>query len=179
MEEFLQNISALRKDREAAAAMAMERAAHFQQLLQCALSTNPEIAVKSCWILEIVLLQHPECIHANRDRLFKIFNTLQQGSGIRPLAKIIAHWTEDVFTTQTNRYPGLSAQETDSLTEVTFNWLLSDHPVAVKVFSMESLYHLGKKNTWVHEELRVHLQRNYPDSKPAYRARARKILEAL
>jgi len=69
--------------------------------------------------------------------------------------------------------------ELEKLTEVNFDWLITNDKVATKAYAMESLHLLGKAFKWVHPELKVILNRGIPDHTMAYTARARHILNKI
>ena len=60
-----------------------------------------------------------------------------------------------------------------------FDWMISDQKVAVKAYSMETLYIFGKENPWVHKELQLILEQEISNGSPAYKARGKKILNWL
>lgn len=179
IEELLKKTSALRKDREAIANILDGNPALYPELLQCTLHPDQKVAVKACWILEIVILDKPELLYTRREDLFKAFHKAKDGSAIRPLAKIIAFWSEQTISKANKNLPALMEADTRVLIDYCFSWLLNDLPVAVKVFCMEALFHLGKKEPWVHQELMAVLEKEYDSSQPAFRARSRMILKRM
>ncbi|WP_224491016.1 hypothetical protein [Robertkochia flava] len=179
IQHLLDKTSALRADRDRTAQYIGSNAERYAALLQCALAKDPEISKKACWVLETVILNTPELLRTDREELFRVFQETTDASAIRPLAKIIAFWSESFLSKGTESTPTITKDEADILVSLCFNWLLADHPVAIKVFSMEALLHLGREQTWVHRELKDQLVRMYPVSSPAFRARARKILGIL
>jgi len=60
-----------------------------------------------------------------------------------------------------------------------FDWLIGEHKVAAKAYSMTSLLLLGHRFEWIHPELKMVLQQNYSSGSAAYKARARITLSKL
>ncbi|THD67478.1 hypothetical protein E7Z59_07395 [Robertkochia marina] len=177
--KLLEKTSALRNDREAAADFVLQNPKYYPSLLHCAMSNDPTISKKACWVLEIVILSEPQLLDSHRRLFFNLIKHIKDGSARRPLAKIIAHWSEETISNETPGFPTLNREEIKKLTAITFNWMLNELPVAVKVFSMEALFHLGKKEAWVHEELLAYIQKNYENAQPAFKARARHLMQKL
>lgn len=169
----------MRQDRELAARAIGDDPLHYARLLECAHSKDPGLRKKACWVLEIILLQHPYLLHRQKKLFFSLLGKLTQGSAIRPMAKIIATWCTERFGTQPTAYPTLSVSERSKLAEHCFSWLLDDLPTAVKVYSMEALFQLGKDIAWIHPDLKAHLLKTFPKASPGYQARAKKLLGKL
>jgi hypothetical protein len=179
IQDLLKKTSARRDARETAARAITNSPEGCITLMEAIIRGNTEIRVKGCWVLEIVLLEHPELLGAHRTRFFELISTLTTGSAIRPTAKVVATWCDAVFSGKHTAYPAFAPEEPDLLARHCFTWLLDDHPVAVKVYSMEALYHLGKEIGWIHPELRAYLTMHFPEGSPAFQARAKRLLKKL
>lgn len=179
IEKLLEKTTALRRDREAAASYIGSNPEKYRDLLRCAQDRDPNTRIKTCWILEIVVLKDPFLLDTDREAFFEVLEHINEGSSIRPVSKIIAYWCKAEITLQNNTYPNLSSEDMQKLTDRCFSWLLADLPVAVKAFSMEALLHLGKSEPWVHPELKAYLQREFPNGSPGFKSRAKKVLSAI
>lgn len=177
--KLLKKTSALRNDREAAADFVLQNPEYYPELLEHALNSDPAISKKACWVLELVIFAEPRLLDAHRSIFFSILKQIKDGSAIRPLAKIIAYWSKETISKRTPGIPDLNREEAEQLTTIAFTWMLNDLPVAVKVFSMEALFHLGKKQAWVHKELLAYIEKNYQAAQPAFKARARHLVKKL
>ncbi len=105
---------------------------------------------------------------------------LTSESCIRPMAHTCQMLMETYFKKKDASFMAAMDQETlEALVEVCFDWLLEDHKVATKVFSMTSLYHLGKRFQWIHPELKSVLQKSIASGTAGYKNRARKLLDKL
>ena len=67
----------------------------------------------------------------------------------------------------------------NAISEAAFDWLIGNHKVAAKAYSMTTLLLLGHKITWIHPELKLVLTQNYAVGSAAYKARARMTLDEL
>jgi hypothetical protein len=83
----------------------------------------------------------------------------------------------------TSHFKETEIQLTDShiqkITETCFDWLINDTKVASKCYSIRTLYLLGKHSGWIHSELKVILEKDYPGHSAAYKAVAREILKKI
>ena len=69
-------------------------------------------------------------------------------------------------------------QETQIL-EACLDWLIGDEKVATKATSIKTLFVLGKKYDWVHNELKTIIQQGYSENSAAYKAVTRNILKKI
>ena len=114
-----------------------------------------------------------------RDFVHGIKN-LTSESCIRPMAHSTQMLMERYFIKKDPNYiKALDKDLLDILVEVCFDWLLEDHKVATKVFSMTSLYHLGARFSWIHPELKSILQKTITQGTAGYQNRAAKLLDKL
>ena len=67
----------------------------------------------------------------------------------------------------------------EAIATACFDWLISEQKVAPQAYAMTSLYYLGQRFPWIHEELKQVLEQNYADGSAGYQARARKVLQKL
>ena len=102
----------------------------------------------------------------------KILNDHQAN---RPFSKIVFWLVQACY----KRSILLSRQEKEALTEVCFDWLITNQKVACEVFAMQSLLLLGKEFNWIHPELKIILEQNIPNKSVGYKSRALKILTKL
>jgi len=63
--------------------------------------------------------------------------------------------------------------------ELSFHWLISKEETAVKVFSMKNLYDLRNEEPWISGELKVIIEKEFPNSSQGFKPRATKILRKL
>lgn len=70
----------------------------------------------------------------------------------------------------------LTKKHKEKITEVCFDWMISEEKVTVKAYSMNSLYFLGTEFDWIHPELKTIIERDYSSQSAGFKARSRHIL---
>ena len=105
--------------------------------------------------------------------------SVKEESAIRPVAKVCEILLKYHFSKKKGKHPIFTREQLEKCTETCFDWLLGDHKVAAKVFSMSCLYYTGLEIPWVHGELEVILQQHYKGGSAAYQARARDVLKRV
>jgi threonine synthase len=114
------------------------------------------------------------------DTFTRSLSSLNLQSSIRPASKICSLLVENHYSNKTAlSKKALTKQHLNTIAEAAFDWLIGDHKVAPKAYSMTTLLLLGKDITWIHPELQVILKQNYVNGSAAYKARARMTLKAL
>ena len=61
----------------------------------------------------------------------------------------------------------------------SFDQLIADRPVAIKVFAMQTVFHFQDREPWIRDALRNLLLENMNKESAGYRARAKKILAEI
>lgn len=179
IQDLLKKTSARREEREFAAKIIENNREGCATLIKAILQGDREMQIKGCWVLEMVWLNNPALLKLHHKDLIKLIGSLTHSSAIRPVAKILAFWCEAVYSGKYTDYPPLDTSEPERMAKHCFTWLLDDHPVAVKVYSMEALFHLGKEISWIHPELKAYLLKHYPNQSPGFQARAKRLLKKL
>ncbi len=152
----------------------------IKDLLKIIALIDDNISCKAAWVLEFIIKSHPEIIIPYLDLFIKTIPLVYKDSAVRPLAKICEcittiHYHQKKILFKTS----LTKKHRSLITESCFDWLISNQKVAVKAYSMTSLYLLGTEFEWIHPELKVILENNYNTGSAAYKARARIILKKI
>ncbi|MFB0938529.1 MAG: hypothetical protein QMB29_06310 [Urechidicola sp.] len=119
-------------------------------------------------------------IYSHLDYFTDHISTVKHDSIVRPMAKIceiIALTYNSKNSSEIKKH--LTNAHIEKMISTGFDWLISDQKVAVKVYTMETLYIFGKKNKWIHKELQLILEQEISHGSPAYKARGKKILNWL
>ena len=139
---------------------------------------------KAAWILEIMLDIDLSWINDHLDIFTKGISSLKHESAIRPSAKI-CQWIARVYVKEedlvlTNELKKVHIQR---MIETCFDWLIGEHKVATKVYTMGTLFYLGQLEgenyKWIHNELHLIISNNLHSESPAYLAQGKKILRLL
>ena len=179
--EQLQAIkNAKRIERETAALFVLKNKEHFKDLLKITFNTKSKNSVKAAWILELVCKEKINWLAPYLSYFSANINSITNESSLRPLAKICVFLANSYYSNQDSEIKKLVTKEhINSFIENGFQWLIQNHKVATKVYSMEFLYLFGKEIDWVYTELNYILQQNIMLESAAYKARGRKILKNI
>ena len=149
-------------------------------LLEIAFDFNNPISSKACWVLEFTAKENLPFIFPYLDLFTKEIGNVHLDSSVRPMAKICEHLIKSYFDkAKTKTKEVLNEEHLQKITAACFDWLIGEHKVAPKAYSMTCLLLLGRKYAWVHPELKMILEQNYTTGSAAYKARARLTLAKL
>ena len=176
----LDYINATRRKRTEMANMVLENKDLLEPLLEIVFDVDNPISSKACWVLEYVAKENLDHILPFIDIFTHKIGSLKLDSSVRPMAKICKFLTKAYFSKSKNKTKEiLTPNHLDLIATSCFDWLIGEHKVAAKAYSMTSLLLLGRKFEWIHPELKMVLQQNYSSGSAAYKARARMILSKL
>jgi hypothetical protein len=171
---------ARRVNRLRVANLVIENKELFPFLLEIVNDVENKTSIKAAWVLEFVCHKKLEWLAEYIDLFCAHLNKLHFGSAIRPIAKICellakAYTSKEAFYIKEK----LTKRHIDLIVEASFDWLISHHKVAIKVYSMETLLIFGKNYDWVYEELAHIITKNIYKESGAYKSRGKKVLLRL
>ena len=166
----LNSLSALRKNRWRVANLVLENKNNFKPLLEIVFDVDNKDSIKAAWVMEFVCHQKLEWLYDSLDYFTNNCKNVHFGSAVRPMAKICQML---VVTNDKTPVLNLTNKHKELITEIAFDWLISKHKVAVKAYSMLTLYILGKKIDWVHPELKLIITQNSSAESAAYKSRGK------
>ncbi len=141
----------------------------------CFETKNPD-HYKACWAMELIAYEKLDCFEKYLPLICEKAKTLSHESAIRPVSKVILVLIE---ASDKNKTIVLSEQNCQDLIEINFDWLINDSKVATKAYAMRSLYILGKKTDWIHQELKTILLKDFGNHTAAYKAVSKQILKKI
>lgn len=171
---------AMRSNRQHLANMVLVNPHLFYDLLVIAFDTENKLSIKAAWILELVCEEKINWLLPHLDFFTNQIKYLKYDSAIRPISKIykfIALAYNDKSDIAFKKH--LTKIHIDLLIETGFDWMISDQKVAVKAYTMESLFEFGISVRWVHPELKSIIQQHFIHESPGYKACGRKIIEKI
>jgi len=173
---LVQMPNAMRVYRDAIAQEAMETENGVGYLLHIAFESNDKTAIKAAWILDIIATRNHLLFLPFINIFCNQIHQLTNESAKRPFAKVAS-----ILTGAARKEAQISftKKQQEQLIEIHFDWLTNNSAIAVKVYSMETLYQLGYSSSWVHPELKLILVQYLSAETPAYRAHGKKILKSL
>lgn len=148
----------------------------FTVLMQAALDCFDKSHHKACWILELVLENNIHWLKGYLDHFFACLNSYNHEGAIRSVSKICMF---AALQHQKTKFAFLTPSQEQLITEACFDWLINDTKVASKAYAMRALYVLGKRQPWIHDELKYILPQGFPNHSPAYKAAAKDILRKI
>lgn len=149
-------------------------------LMAIALEDNRVYSSKACWILEFIAKKNIHLILLYIDAFTLGISKVHLDSSVRPMAKICEILMKAFFSKSKNEVrTTLKERHLDRITTSCFDWLIGEHKVAAKAYSMTCLYLMSKKIDWIQPELQMVLEQNYSLGSAAYKARARQILKLI
>jgi hypothetical protein len=152
----------------------------FAYLLKLVFDKQSKQNIKATWVLEIVCLKNLHLIIPYLDYFTKSLKKISDESALRPLSKICAFLSKSYFLKKDSFInTKLTEKQKERIVENSFDWLIEEHKVATQVFSMDTLYLMGKEYDWIHKELKLILQKNASSGSAGYQVHARNILKKI
>lgn len=176
----LDYVNATRVKRMEMANFVLQRPHIIPILLEIIKEEHPSISTRACWIIEALAKQDIQLIFAVIDDFVAVLPKLKLESSIRSAAKI-CELLVTFHDKEKSDIPDkkLSPKHMGIIIESAFDWLIGEHKVAPKAYSMTTLLLLGKHHAWVHPALKQVITQNYNSGSAAYKARGRMTLKAI
>ncbi|MCP9200131.1 hypothetical protein MKO06_09440 [Gramella sp. GC03-9] len=174
---ILQEMNTSLASRENAAKILIGRPRLIQDAVSLLNENETKLSIKALYCLEILARKDIDLLMDQLKHLTHYAKTSENSSANRCLAKIFSLATEkDSLAGKTSYLP---SEIKESIMETSFSWLIREESIAVKVFSMQTLWDLRCENDWIAAELKAVLQNDFPGASAGYQSRARKILRKL
>jgi hypothetical protein len=143
------------------------------------LDENP-VSSKAAWVLDMVLREKLELLLPHLDYFCQHLARVKLDGVVRPMAKICEMLVLACLNSKDpSQFQRISVMNLEAIATACFDWLISEQKVAPQAYAITSLYYLGQRFPWIHEELKQVLEQNYADGSAGYQARARKVLQKL
>lgn len=179
-QHLLESVNHSLEKRKQMSTLALNNPDLLSPLLSIAFDIDDKVSCKSFWVIEFTVKQQRELFFPYIDLFVNNLDKVIFDSSIRPCAKICEILIKDYFSKAKNSTQEvLTKEHLEGITTACFDWLIGEHKVAAKAYSMTSLLLLGRKFDWIHPELKMILEQNYESGSAAYKARARMTLAKL
>jgi len=183
--EFLRKefskMNALRENRKRVATLVLSDKNLVKDLVSLTFLVEDEISIKAAWILEWI------CTHDSINNVLPYLDDFITGlpklkfdSAIRPCAKICEHLANayaDEIVNKTQKT--LSQEHIDNIIEIGFDWLITPQKIAVRAYTMNSLFLFGLEKDWVHPELKHLIETKIIHQSKGTKARGKQILKLI
>lgn len=180
LKEALKYVGASRENRAKMASKIEENAKSVSILIEIIKEDIEPISCKAAWLLEYIAKKDLQLIYLNMNSFLEILKYITLESSIRPVSKICQLLAINEFPKKGKTSPKtLSDNQLNIITESAFDWLIGNHKVAPKAYSMTTLLLIGRSIKWIHPELKQILKQSYENGSAAYKARARMTLKVL
>ncbi|TNJ43451.1 adenylosuccinate lyase [Tamlana fucoidanivorans] len=169
-----------REKRHYYANLLLNRSDLIPTLLDILFSINDKTSTKAAWVFEFMCSLDIHCIMPYLDRFTANIKHVHFDSSVRPLAKICETLIEAYYN---KKDPKIKQHLTEThkkrITAICFDFMINDEKVAVKAYSMTTLFFLGTEYEWIHPELELILKRDYTNQSAAFKARARHVMQRI
>ena len=144
-----------RENRQTAANIVYKNQELFQRLVSLTFEVDNKLSIKAAWVLEWI------CTHGNLTWIIPHLEEFTQNiskvhfdSAIRPCAKICEHIATAYTSKIANEFKQcLTENHIETIIETGFDWLITPQKIAVRAYTMTTLYLFGLQKEWVHPEL--------------------------
>ncbi len=152
----------------------------FESLVEVAFDYDNEISLKAIITLEIVVEQRLDWIDYKLSYFTNNIASLKNENAIKSASKICNLIAQD-YTSKFDSAVKLimTHEQLSEIIETCFDWLLKDYKASIKTQSMEALFHIGNKISWIHYEVRLILEKNATNQSSNYISKANKVLEMI
>ncbi|SDX83051.1 hypothetical protein SAMN05444411_11044 [Lutibacter oricola] len=149
-------------------------------LIDIVFEVDNKLSIKAAWVLELVCEKHLIWLLPYINIFTSNIHRAYLDSAVRPLSKICNFIAKEYNKKTDNPIKkNLSKKHIDKIIETGFDWMISNHKVAVKAYTMNALYIFGKNSDWVHNELKLILLQNIPKETSAYKSRGKITVDLI
>jgi hypothetical protein len=138
----------------------------FKELMNCFLDKEYRLSQRAAWSVSWAAKQKPEMIYPHIKDLVSVFHREDvHDAAIRNSVRVL----QEIDIPE--KYHG-------EVMDACFQFLEKPSTaVAIKVFSLTTLFNLSKKYPEIKSELKLIIEDNWPHETPAFRSRGAKILQ--
>ena len=178
--EELNGVNALRENRLKYSKIVLDDITLFPKLIEIMFMFDDKVSCKAAWVFEYVCTEYIYAIIPHLEIFTSNLKHIHLDSSVRPVAKVCQILAQENISKQNNTIKKvLTPLYKERIIEACFDWMISDQKVAVKAYSMTTLFILGKDYNWVHLELAQILENDYHLQSAAFKARARHVLKKI
>ena len=173
--------NASRINREKATDIVWDNPEIFKDLVEMTFDVDDKLSIKAAWVLEWICTHKSlNLILPHLDTFVENINKVHFDSAIRPCAKICEHLAVAYTSKDKNLVKEtLTKQHIEQIIETGFDWLITPQKIAVRAYTMTSLFLFGKEKDWVHPELAHLIQTKIIHESKGCKARGKYILDAI
>lgn len=153
----------------------------FTDLIALAFDVDNKQSIKAAWVMEWICTHKSlDIIAPHLDFFTKNISKVYFDSAKRPCAKICEHLAVAYTKKHSNLIKEtLTKTHINNIIETGFDWLINKEKIAVKAYTMQTLYLFGKEVDWVHNELQYIISTKVIHESKGCKARGQKILALI
>lgn len=146
----------------------------LQDLVTFSFQIENKQHLRACCILEKVFeLQLDLCLPF-LDFICENLKKLKNDSAIRSISRFVM-----LMVQNDSKKQHLTPIHIEQITEICFDWLISDLRIAPKAHAIYTLYELGKNQDWIYPELKIILEQDAAKHSAGYKVVARETLKKI
>lgn len=178
--EELNYVNHSREKRGYYAAMIRNEPDLFPIVLEILFMVDDPASNRAGWIAEFTCKQDASILYPYLDDFTLFMPQVYLDSALRPVTKICEHLALEYYKIQCPlAQKHLKPIHKERMIEAGFDWLITGQKVAVKAYTLTTLFWLGTEIDWVHPELKRIMEQDYGSQSAAYKARAKHIFKAI
>ncbi|NJN50208.1 MAG: hypothetical protein HC798_03245 [Polaribacter sp.] len=179
--ELLQKVNATKVSRANFADFILTNKMLFPYLVDEVFNVQHTTHIKAAWILEWICTNNGiEKILPHLNQFISKLTHIKDESALRPCAKICEQLANIHHQKKRDKNTYiLNNQQIESLISISFDWLLDKKSIAVKAYTMQTLFYLGFYEKWVHSELANIIHTKLIFESKGCAARGKKILNQI
>lgn len=170
--QVIANGTAHRISRDASRDLVLAHPEYLVDLIAIACNPKDKHHYKALWVVELLSIKKPELLVPFIDQFCTALPQYTIERAIRPSAKICFQLVHSKKVT-------LTEVQEERFIETCLDWIVANVKVAPAAFALRSLYLLGLKHSWVHDELRLLLSKTMEHPTPGYKVVVKELLKRL
>ncbi len=176
----LSNINASRDNRQKYAQIVLNDLSLLPKIITILFMVDDKVSCKAAWVFEFVCAEYIYALVPYLDEFTNNINKVHLDSAVRPVAKVCEFLAKANDSKEPNTLKKmLLPKHKELIIESCFDWMIRDEKIAVKAYSMHTLYLFGKDYRWIHPELVQILEQDFSTQSAGYQARAKHILKKI
>lgn len=177
---LIQVENAKRENRDFVANIVRKDENLISELLKKVFDTDDKLSIRAAWILEWITTNYSlSKVFPHLDHFCSHLHSLKHDSAIRPCAKICEQLATAYSKDSDAMKDTLSHGNVNDIIEVGFDWLITPQKIAVRAYTMTTLYLFGLEQDWIHPELEHLIRTKIIHESKGCKARGRHILELI
>ena len=170
-----------KENRQRVANIVMDDQNLFKYLIAIAFEVDDKVSIKAAWVLEWICTHHHlEWMLPHLEEFSLKISTLKFDSAIRPCAKICEHLAKAYFSKQENDFQKrMTDTQINTIIETGFDWLITPQKIAVRAYTMNTLYLFGLKIDWIHPELSHLISSKIIHESKGCKARGKQVINLI